>query len=375
MDQPAPAPAAPHPGARAEVIRCDVSGAFPQWIGQAGGSVAITTYQAGKVALIGWDGQQVTALFRDFEKPMGLAVAGSRLLLATRHQVLLFADAPALAREFLQGQPGRYDALYLPRVAYLTGDLNVHEVAFGAEGLWLVNTRFSCLAAPSAEYCFVPRWRPPFVSAVAPEDRCHLNGLAMAEGRPRFVTALAPSDEVGGWRPVKADGGVVIDVPADEVVLRGLCMPHSPRLHDGALWVLNSGAGELWRVELGSFRREVVCALPGYLRGLCFVGPFALIGLSQIRERHIFGGLPVQARHPRLRCRVAVIDTRTGAEVGGLDFTAGCTELFDVQFLPGVRRPMIVGPEKEAARQAFPAPGSSYWLRPSAQVPVPPGRS
>jgi uncharacterized protein (TIGR03032 family) len=367
MDHPVPPS-----DARAEVIRCDVSGAFPQWMSQAGGSVAITTYQAGKVALIGWDGRQVTALFRDFEKPMGLAVEGARLMLATRHQVLLFADAPLLARTFLEDQPGRYDALYLPRAAYFTGDLNVHEVAFGAEGLWMVNTRFSCLAAPSRDYSFESRWRPPFVSATVPEDRCHLNGLAMADGRPRFVTALGPSDEVGGWRPGKATGGVVVDVPTGAVVLRGLSMPHSPRLHDGALWVLNSGAGELWRVELGSFRHEVVCALPGYLRGLSLVGPFALIGLSRIREQHIFGGLPVQGRHPRLRCGVAVVDLRTGGLVGGLDFTTGCTELFDVQFLPGVRRPMILGAEKEAARQAFPTPEFSYWLRPGALIPEPP---
>jgi uncharacterized protein (TIGR03032 family) len=368
MNQPRPRST---PDPRDQVIGCAVSGAFPQWLSEAGGTLALTTYQAGKVGLIGWDGRQVTLLFRDFDKPMGLARDGSRLLLATRNQLFVFADAPLLAGDFQEHRRGAYDALYLPRVAYFTGDLNVHDVAFGADSLWMVNTRFSCLASPSRDYNFVPRWRPPFVSATVPEDRCHLNGLAMAEGRPKFVTALGQSDVVGGWRPNKASGGVVVDVETDTVVLRGLSMPHSPRLHDGALWVLNSGAGELWRVDPASFRHEVVCALPGYLRGLCLVGPFALVGLSMIRETHIFGGLPVQGRHPRLHCGVAVVDLRSGREVGRLDFTSGCTELFDVCFLPGVTRPMILHLGKDETRQAFTAPEFSYWLRPGALIPDP----
>src|SRR5262249_20795315 len=135
-----------------ETVRCDVSESFPAWLSQAGGSIVLTTYQAGKVGMIGWDGRQVTLLFRDFPKPMGLDTGGAKLLRATPHQVLELANAPLLAYEFLEGQRGRYDALYLPRVAYDTGDLNVHDVAFGAEGLWMVNTRFSCLCNPSRDY-------------------------------------------------------------------------------------------------------------------------------------------------------------------------------------------------------------------------------
>ena len=355
----------PREGA-SDTIRCDISESFPSWLSQAAGSIVLTTYQAGKVGMIGWDGRQVTLLFRDFAKPMGLDFDGPRMLLATSHQVIELANAPLLAYEFLEGQPGRYDALYLPRVTYDTGDLNVHDVAFGTDHPWLVNTRFSCLGSPSRDFNFIPRWRPPFITEVVPEDRCHLNGLAMEGGQPRFVTALGATDMVGGWRERKADGGVVIDVPSGEIVLRGLCMPHSPRLHDGSLWVLNSGRGELWRVDRESFRHEVVCSLPGYLRGLCFVGSVALVGLSTIREKHIFGGLPVQQQWPRLRCGVAVVELQTGRQLGLFEFTEGCTELFDVRFLSDVRRPMILNADKDATRQAVTAPEFAYWLRPSA---------
>ena len=203
---------------------------------------------------------------------------------------------------------------------------------------------------------------------LVPEDRCHLNGLAMVEGRPKYVTALGRTDAPGAWREGKATGGVVIDVETDEVVAEGLAMPHSPRWRDGRLWVLNSGAGELISIDPADGRSEVVCCLPGYLRGLALAGPFALVGMCKIREKHVFGGLPIQQRCSTLLCGVAVVDLRRGAEVARFEFTSGCEELYDVQFLPGIRRPTILNLEKHAARQAMTNAESSFWLRPSNEV-------
>ena len=391
MTNPVP-PAGAAPSSDDNVIRVAISDSFQAWMSRCGGALAVTTYQAGKVAMLGWDERagQVTLLLRQFNKPLGLAVRGPSIALATRHEVTLFADAPLLAHDYLENQPGRYDALYLPRATYHTGDVNVHDVAFAGDGatsaasasspgsgneagLWVVNSRFSCLASLSREYSFVPRWKPPFVSEIVPEDRCHLNGLALVNGRPGYVTALGETDEPGAWRADKAAGGVIVHVDTGQVVLRGLSMPHSPRWHDGRLWVLNSGAGEVWVVDPGAGTRDVVCALPGYLRGLCFVGgSHAVVGLCQIREKHIFGGLAVQQRHAKLLCGIAVIDLRTGRPESMFEFTSGCQELYDVQFLLGVRRPMILNLEREAARQAFTAPEFSYWLRPSSEIPPAP---
>ncbi len=354
--------------AEGQPIGCTVSDAFASWMSQAPGCLAITTYQAGKVALVGWDGQQVSLLLRQFSKPLGLAAMGSQIALATRHEITMLANAPLLAGDYLEQQPGRYDALFVPRASFYTGDLNVHDLAFGRDGLWLVNTRFCCLAFPSLEYSFVPKWRPPFVSEIVPEDRCHLNGLAMIDGRPKYVTCLGETDTAGGWRAGKATGGVVVDVEANAVVARGLSMPHSPRWYDGRLWVLNSGQGELSLVDPADGKITPVCGLPGYLRGLSFVGPYALVGMCQIREKHIFGGLPIEGKHPRLLCGVAVVDLRDGRAVAMFEFSSGAQELFEVLFLPGVRRPMILNQEREATRQAFTAPDFSYWLRPSNEV-------
>lgn len=349
-------------------IACQADRGFQIWLAQSGGSLAISTYQGGKVAMVGWNGQQVTLLLRQFTKPMGLALQGNRLALATKHEVLLFANAQNLSYHYILDQPGRYDTLYLPRTTYFTGDINVHDLAFGDEGLWLVNSRFSCLATLSDEFTFVPRWQPSFISELAPEDRCHLNGLAMVDGQPKYVTALGESDEVEGWRSQKADGGILLDVETGEILLRGLSMPHSPRWHQGALWFLNSGKGELCRFDPNTRESQVICTLPGFGRGLCFVDNYALMGLSQIRERHIFGGLPLQERFQQLTCGLAVVDCRSGQLVGLFEFTSGVQELYEVQFIPGRTRPNILNPEDSGVRDAFTTPDFAYWLR-SQSVP------
>jgi uncharacterized protein (TIGR03032 family) len=351
-------------------VECAASADFAGWLAQAGGALIVSTYQAGKVAMIGHDGRQVTLLMRQFDKPLGVALEGNRIALATRHDLVVFANAPFLAPDFLEDQPGRYDALYLPRASFHTGDVHVHDVVFQGEDLLFVNTRFSCLARVSQRHNFVPVWKPKFISDLVPEDRCHLNGVAMVDGKPKYATALGTTDAPGAWRETKATGGVVIDVESHEIICGGMAMPHSPRWYDGRLWVENSGTGELWVIDPSSGQADVVCGLPGYLRGLAFVGPYALIGLCKIREKHIFGGLPVQKQRAALRCGVAVIDVRSGAQAGMFEFTAGCEELYDVQFLPGARRPMILNLGNPAVRQAVTNPESSWWLRPSAEIPL-----
>lgn len=357
----------PGPGDR---IDCGVTESFTEWLAQANGCLAVSTYQAGKVAFIGHDGQQTHLLMRDFDKPLGLAIDPQRMALVTRHELMLFANAPLLAAEYQPEQRGQYDALYLPRANYFTGDLHAHDLAFGKDGLVMVNTRFSCLAGLSKDFSFYPTWRPKFVTDLVPEDRCHLNGLALRDGQPKWVTALGESDTPGGWRENKAAGGVLIDVESGEVIVRGLSMPHSPRWYNNQLWVLNSGTGELRVVNPETGESATVCALPGYLRGLAFCGPYALVGLSTIREKHIFGGLPIQQQFEKLLCGVAVVDLRTGTNVGLFEFTSGCTELYDVQFVPGLRRPMILNASQEAVRHAVTNPDSSWWLRPSDELPA-----
>jgi uncharacterized protein (TIGR03032 family) len=343
----------------------DVAGdGFVAFFSGLDGSLALTTYESNRLIILGWDGKQLIMLPHKFDTPMGLAVDGQRLAVATRKDIRVFANAAGPARGDGEPEYGRYDGLYLPRASFYTGEVLAHDLAFGKDRLWFVNTRFNCLAAVSQDFSFVPCWRPPFITELVPEDRCHLNGVAMVDGQPKFATALGESDGVNGWRPNKATGGVVLDVQSGATILNGLSMPHSPRWHEDKLWVLNSGLGELWRVDPKSGRHDVICALPGYVRGLCLIGDYALVALSQIRDKHRFGGLPVQERFPRPQCGVALVDIRRGQQVGFLGLPDPVRELFDIQLLPRMRRPTIVNPEQELPAQPFTTPEFTFCLRP-----------
>ena len=320
---------------------------FPEWLAATGVSLAFTTYQAGKLFLLGVrpDGR-LSVFERTFARSMGLGVSadGSSLVLATQFQIHRF-DNILPAGQF---SPDGFDAIYAPHAGWVTGDIDAHDVGFASDGRPLfVNTKFSCLAAVSDSHSFRPIWTPPFVSRLAPEDRCHLNGLALEEGRPRFVTAVSRSDASDGWRDRRADGGVVIDVERNEIVAEGLSMPHSPRLYDGRLWLLNSGAGEFGFIDPQSGRFEALAFCPGYARGLAFVGRHAVIGLSMPRENRTFSGLPLdaalQARSTDPRSGLAIIDLDNGDMTGWVRIEGIVRELYDVAVLPGVRRPSLIG--------------------------------
>ena len=289
---------------------------------------------------------------RPLTRCMGLAVLGNTLWVSTLYQVMRFETNPDVLA-WVQG----FDRIYVPRVGYVTGDLDIHDMSVDDSGrLVFVSTLFSCLATVSDDKSFRPIWKPPFVSTLAPEDRCHLNGLACKAGRPAWVTAVAQSDDPEGWREHKSSGGCVIDVATDEIVMRGLSMPHSPRWYRGKLWLNQLGTGEFGVVdpERGTF--EPVCVCPGYVRGLAFVGDYALVGLSLPRDGRTFQGLPVEVSLGRPgdepRCAVVVIDLRRGEAVHSLGVEGGIKELYDVVALPDVRRPTICGFDRPDMRRA-----------------------
>jgi uncharacterized protein (TIGR03032 family) len=335
-----PAPST-DPSGPAEV-RFHHSAGLPALLEEEGCSLLVSTYQAGQVVAVGTSEGRLTFSFRRFDHAMGMALGPNRLAVAGKGQVWMLRDHSELAPEMAPA--GMHDRCWLPRSSVVTGGIQCHEIAWGRTPtgephLWLVNTRFSCLAGLDTAYSFVPRWRPPFISRLAPEDRCHLNGVAMREGSPAFVTVMARTDEPGGWRTSRNDSGCVLDVPSGEPVTTGLAMPHSPRWHDGQLLVLNSGMGRLERVDPATGTRDMVAALPGYARGLALHGDLAFVGLSRIRETAIFGGAPIAAYHDELKCGVGVIRLSTGVTVGTLEFASGVEEIFDVQVAPGARCP------------------------------------
>jgi uncharacterized protein (TIGR03032 family) len=265
-----------------------------------------------------------------------------RLVVSTLFQVWRFENV--LSGEFDGANPDRH---YVPRVAHTTGDLDIHDIGVMADGrIVFVNTLFSCLAMLSPTQGFRLYWKPPFISKLAAEDRCHLNGMAMRDGAPAFVTATSRSDVVNGWRDRRAEGGTVVDVTTNAIVTDKLSMPHSPRWHEGRLWLLNSGTGHLGTVDIetGAFEPRVFC--PGFLRGLAFHNGHAIVGLSLPRDGS-FSGLALDGelkkRDADPWCGVQIVNLASGDIVEWIRLEGGVSELFDIAVLPGVRWPAATG--------------------------------
>ncbi len=325
---------------------------FNAWLAEQGVSLAFTTYQTGKLFLVGLQPDGRLSVFeRTFNRAMGLWAHPDYLYMSSLYQLWRFENALELG----QLQNG-YDRLYVPQVGYTTGDIDIHDIAVDRNGrVVFVNTLFNCLATVSERHSFVPLWKPPFISRLAAEDRCHLNGLAMEDGHPRYVTAVSQTDIVDGWRDRRHNGGCVIDVQTDTVILSGFSMPHSPRLYQSKLWLLNSGVGEFGYVDREKGVFEPVTFCPGYMRGLAFSGDFAVVGLSRPRQNKTFSGLPLddnlRARDAEARCGLQVIDLRTGDIVHWLRIEGIVQELYDVTVLPGVHRPMALGFKTDEIRR------------------------
>jgi uncharacterized protein (TIGR03032 family) len=339
-------------------LEINASRQFTPWLLEQNLSLAFTTYQAGKLFFIGLQPSGKLSVFeRTFERCMGLYAQDGSLYMSSLYQLWRFENTL---------QPGQihdnYDAVYLPQVSYVTGDLDIHDIALSSSptnndalNLIFVNTLFSCLARVSQTHSFIPIWQPPFISKLAAEDRCHLNGLALRDGQPRYVTAVSQSDVAEGWRDRRGDGGCVIDIESNEILITGLSMPHSPRWYRDKLWLLNSGTGDFGYLDLKQGSFEPVAFCPGYMRGCAFHGDFAVVGISQPRHNKTFSGLPLdeklQQKNAEPRCGLLVIDLRSGDIVHSVRMEGTVLELYDVVALAGVRRPMAIGFKSDEIRR------------------------
>lgn len=326
---------------------------FPSWLASRNASIAFTTYQAGKFFLIGVKPDGALSVFeRTIERPMALCAAGGDLYLSSLFQLWRF-KAIAGAGDY-QG----HDRLYSPRQSWVTGDIDIHDIKVDRTGrVFFVNTLFSCIAAASASDSFDPVWRPKFISKLAAEDRCHLNGMAMKDGAPAFATAVGRCDVADGWRDHRRGGGVLIDIASDEVAASGLSMPHAPRVKDGRVYLVNAGTGEFGAVDLASGKFQPIAFCPGFLRGLDFVDDFAIITMSLPRGNRTFEGLPLQETLEKTgaapRCGVAVIDLKTGDLAHWLRLEGVVTELFDAVVLDGAKRPAAIGFRSDEIRRVL----------------------
>lgn len=294
-------------------------------------TIVMSTYQAGKIMLIGAKEGKFDIRYKEFPRPMGMVWEKGKFFAGLGHGIWQFSNYTGVA-EILEPKE-TFDACYLPQNIHFTADIDIHEMEFCQDELYFVNTKFSCLCIKEPSSSFKPIWKPPFISLLQPIDKCHLNGFCTRDGKPRYVTALGTSDEPLGWKATKADGGILMDITTNEILVKGLSMPHSPRWHQEKLWLLESGKGSLSYYDFEKKEVIEIVSLPGFTRGLHIVGDFAFVGLSKIRESATFSGLPITKLSKRVS-GVWVVNIKTGDIVTFIEFTEGIDEVFAISVLP-----------------------------------------
>lgn len=372
-------------------------------------ALAFTSYQAGRLMLVRSHGGQLDVNYTSFPRPMGLTVTRDSLTLGIFTQVLKFQREDGLLEQIKQPLPpieqditaprirpkeavqgdaaaaaddgvdpdqhaqmerereqwleqerrrmapvdARVDACFIARSAHYTGMINIHDIAWGTAGLWAVNSSFSCLCTLSPEASFVPRWKPHFISALQPEDRCHLNGMALRDGRPAYVTTFSTFDEAGMWRKGDRFDGTLMDVERNEILLRGLDMPHSPRWYRDRVYYCNSGEGQLCRFDPATGRNEVLAEVPGFTRGMAFHGRLLFLGLSKVRQSDVSAPARLGLRHPQTFSGIWVFDLESSQVVATLSFTGNVDQIYDVAVLPGCHFPALIEPSHPRMRNHF----------------------
>ncbi|HWY10130.1 MAG TPA: TIGR03032 family protein [Bacteroidia bacterium] len=342
---------------------CSFSPQLPELLFKLKCSIAISTYQANKLIFISpVDENKITQLPRDFAKPMGFEILGDKMILATKDEILYFENSKELAK-YYPNKKDTYDALFLPRTAFYSGRVDMHDVAMGTEGIWAINTSFSCLCQVTGNFNFIPRWQPKFISKLVSEDRCHLNGLVMINGKPKYVTALSTADEPQGWRDNIVNGGVLIDVETNEIILDKLAMPHSPLMYKDELYMLLSASGELIKVNIKEKKYKVLKKLEGFCRGMDVCGDYIFVAMSKLRKNSsTFAKLPFAEKADA--AGIKVIHIPTMALVGELSYQASVDEIYALKILKDTIRPNILNTVNPLHKYSLSIPGATFWANP-----------
>lgn len=320
---------------------------FRQWIAEEEISLALTTYEGGKLIIIGPGLNQGTIVTeRNFERCMAMLVEDNKNIWISTHHHIWQLENGLEQGLFFEGQ---WDRVYLPRSSYVTGGVDVHDLMRANDGhLYGVITGYNCIARITQDEkgSFSPYWKPPFIDQIIGEDRCHLNGLCLDGGELAYVSMVGASNENNGWRAHKTGGGLIMDMRTDEIVVDGLSMPHTPRLYKDQLWFLEAGTGYVCCYDLNNKKLERLLWRPGFLRGLRFYKNYALVCSSAPRDK-TFEGLPldeeIEKRGETPRCALDIINLDTQELEHSVEITGSVKEIYDVAILDDCRQPLLHG--------------------------------
>lgn len=322
-------------------------------------SLVLSTYQAGKVVFLSApDPNSLIQLPRNFNSPMGIAFDKNRFAVATKTEITTFGN---MDRSVLLKRQNKYDACFIPTATFYTGYGHVHDLAFGNDRLYAVNTNFSVIGSVNIDYNFTPYWKPSFIDEINSNDQCHLNGMALVEGKPKYATAFAQTSLPKGWRETNLQEGIFIDIENNEILLDNIFIPHSPRVHKDKIYFLESATSKLKILDLKTSKADTVVKLDGFVRGLDFFDDYAFVGISKIRSSSkTFGKLDI-SKSDHLAGTV-VVELSTKKIVGYIKYTNSVNEIYDVKVLPNIKRATIVGLNTEDQFNVISMPDSGFWI-------------
>ncbi|MDO6423153.1 TIGR03032 family protein [Saccharophagus degradans] len=386
---------------------CEYSANLPKIFQSLNISLAFTSYQAGRLMLVRSDSESLDVNFKSFVRPMGLTATENGFTLGVYTQVIQFHREDGLINKLkmplqrieddvtakkvaptpeeqislnvgkgfsdeenkkikeekeafdeyqnklYEPVDSRVDACFIVRSSHYTGMINIHDIEWGDEGLWVVNSSFSCVSTLDPNYSFVPRWKPPFISDLAPEDRCHLNGMTLKDGKPAFVTTFSKFDTPNKWRKNTVFDGTLIDVSSNEIVVDGLAMPHSPRWHNGKVYFCNSGLGQLCCYDPKTRVSRVLAEVQGFTRGIDFVGNILILGLSKVRESTVEKPAPLAEKYAETFSGIWLFNLADNTEIGHLKFTGNVDQIYDVAVIPDCTFPEVIEANHPRVRNHF----------------------
>ena len=202
----------------------------------------------------------------------------------------------------------------------------------------------------------MPRWKPFFISDLQPEDRCHLNGMTLKDGKPAYVTTFSQSDKKADWRDNDKNSGTLMDVAENKILLDGLAMPHSPRWYQQKIYFCNSGHGLICSYDPESKETEVIAELPGFTRGMDFFGPLLLVGLSKVRAGEVTRPAPIAEKYEETFSGIWFINLEDNSIVGQIKFTGNVDQIYDVAVIPNCSFPELIEPTHPRIRNHFSHP-------------------
>jgi len=325
---------------------------LPGWMKDNNCTFVITSYKSHTLIFLGVRNDTIYTYTMMQERPTGIAIKDDKLYVSNIGNIVTYVNRGAIETPL----NGMFDTNYCVKNINVSAHIDVHDICVSddcqsnksSETLFYCSTGLNSICTPSDKYTCNIYWTPPWIKLndkgnPPNEDRCHLNGLCCLDGKPKYVTAVCMRDYLGAWQE-HMNEGVVYDVVENKVVCDKLIMPHSPRVYKNKIWILESGSGYFGYIDGGKFIKKTF--LPGFLRGLDFIGNFAVICTSLDRHDHAFRDTPVsrklKADGRDSKCGIWVIDLENFEIESYLHFS-DIKELYDVRIIPNSQTPRVLG--------------------------------